>query len=78
MDASSVVLGVVLEQLGEGDLDHPIAFASWKLSFVEKKIYHHREGRSGDGICATKIWALPIGWSFQNVHGPFCFEIPGK
>ena len=36
VDASSVALGVVLVQPGEGDLDHPIAFASRKLSFAEK------------------------------------------
>ena len=28
VDASSVALGVVLAQLGEGDMDHPINFAS--------------------------------------------------
>ena len=32
VDASSIALGVFLVQLGEGDLDHPIAFASRKLS----------------------------------------------
>ena len=31
VDASSIVLGVVLAQPGEGDLDHPISFASRKL-----------------------------------------------
>ena len=36
VDASSVALGVVLAQPGEGDLDHPIAYASRKLSFVEQ------------------------------------------
>ena len=36
MDASSIALGVVLVQLGDGDLDHPIAFSSRKLSFAEK------------------------------------------
>ena len=36
VDASSVVMGAVLTQPGEGDLDHPIAFASRKLSFNEK------------------------------------------
>ena len=36
VDASSIVLGVVLVQLGDGDLDHPISFASRKLSFAEK------------------------------------------
>ena len=35
VDASSVVLGVVLTKPGEGYLDQPIAFASRKLSFVE-------------------------------------------
>ena len=37
VDASSDTLGVVLMQLGEGDLDHPIAFSSRKLSFTKKK-----------------------------------------
>ena len=36
VDASSIALGVVLAQLGEGDLDHPIAYASRKLSFAEQ------------------------------------------
>ena len=35
VDASYVPLGVVLTQPGEGDLDHPIAYASRKLSFAE-------------------------------------------
>ena len=36
VDASSIALGVVLAQPGEGDLDHPITFASRKLSFAER------------------------------------------
>ena len=36
VDASSIALGVVLAQPGEGDLDHPIAYASRKLSFDER------------------------------------------
>ena len=36
VDASSVVLGVVLVHPGDDDLDHPIDFASQKLSFIEK------------------------------------------
>ena len=35
VDASSVALGVVLAQPGEGNLDHPITYASRKLSFAE-------------------------------------------
>jgi hypothetical protein len=36
VEASSIALGTVLSQLGEGDIDHPIAFASRKLSTIEK------------------------------------------
>ena len=35
VDTSSIALGVVLAQPKEGDLDHPIAFASRKLSSIE-------------------------------------------
>ena len=35
VDASSIALGVILAQPTEGGLDHPIAFASKKLSSVE-------------------------------------------
>ena len=36
VDALSVALGIILTQLGEGSLDHPIAFASRKLSTTKK------------------------------------------
>jgi hypothetical protein len=32
VDASSIALGLALAQLGAGDIDHPIAFASRNLS----------------------------------------------
>lgn len=32
VDASSITLGIVLVQLSEGKIDHPIAFASRKLA----------------------------------------------
>ena len=32
VDASSIALGIVLAQSGEGNIDHPISFASRKLS----------------------------------------------
>jgi len=35
VDASSMVLGVVLAQAGDRDVDHPIVFASQKLSTTE-------------------------------------------
>jgi hypothetical protein len=36
VDASAIALGAILAQLGTGELDHPIAFASIKLSKLEK------------------------------------------
>jgi hypothetical protein len=36
VDASSIELGVVLAQPGEGELDHPIAFARRKLSSTKQ------------------------------------------
>ena len=36
VDASSIALGVVLMQPGEGDLDHPIAYALRKIYFAER------------------------------------------
>jgi hypothetical protein len=35
VDASSLALVVVLAQPGEGDIDHPLAFSSRKLSTTE-------------------------------------------
>ena len=35
VDASSIALGIVMMQPGEGALDHPIAFTSRKLSTTE-------------------------------------------
>jgi hypothetical protein len=35
VDASSIALGVVLTQPGEGDIDHPLSFSSRKLSTTE-------------------------------------------
>lgn len=36
VDASSIVLREVLAQLGEGEVDHPIASSSRKLSSIER------------------------------------------
>ena len=36
VDASLVALGIILAQQGEGDIDHPIAFSSRKLSTAER------------------------------------------
>ena len=36
VNASSIALGIVLAQSGEGNIDHPISFESRKLSTAEK------------------------------------------
>jgi hypothetical protein len=36
VEASSIALGAVLTQLGEGDIDHPLYFSSRKLSESEQ------------------------------------------
>ena len=36
VDASSIALGTMLAQPGAGNIDHPISFASRKLSTAEK------------------------------------------
>ena len=36
VDASSIALGIILAQPGDGGIDHPIAFASRKLSSTER------------------------------------------
>ena len=36
VDASSIALGAILAQPGAGEIDHPITFASKKLSNLEQ------------------------------------------
>ena len=45
VDVSCIMLGVVFTQVGEEGLDHPIAFASHRLSKAKKNYYTtEREG----------------------------------
>jgi hypothetical protein len=37
VDASSIALGSILPQLGEGDIDHPISCARRKFSITKNK-----------------------------------------
>jgi hypothetical protein len=37
VDASSILLGTILSQPGDGEIDHPIIFESRKLSTMKKK-----------------------------------------
>jgi hypothetical protein len=43
VDALSIVLGAVLSQLGEGDVDHPIYFSIKKLSITEKNYMNTKQ-----------------------------------
>jgi hypothetical protein len=54
VDASSIALGAVSAQLGEGDIDHPIYFASIKL-FESEKNYN-----------TTKREVLDMVYALQN------------
>jgi hypothetical protein len=36
VDASSIYFGIVLSQRGEGEIEHPIAFAIRKMSMTKK------------------------------------------
>ena len=68
VDASSIAMGIILAQLGEGNIDHPISFASRKLSTTEKKLYYHRTRRFSYGLCITEVSTLSVRISFQDVH----------
>jgi hypothetical protein len=63
VDASSIALGEVLAHPRECDIDHPIAFASRKLSDSEHN-YNTIERRFGYGICITKFQTLFIRPTF--------------
>jgi len=52
VDASSIALGVILAQPGKGGLDHPIAFASRKLSSAK----HNYTTAEREGL--TMVYAL--------------------
>lgn len=52
VDASSISIGIVLSQLGEGGLDHPIAFSNRKLSITE----HNYTTIKREGL--TMVYAL--------------------
>ena len=62
VDASGITLGIVLTQLGEGGIDHPIAYSS------RKELHHNRKRRLSYGVRATEVQALPIGCPVQDVY----------
>jgi hypothetical protein len=56
VDASSIALGVVLTQPGEGDIEHPLSFSSRKLSTVEIN------------YTTTDIEGLTMVYALQKFH----------
>ena len=68
VDASSITLGIFLTQPGEGALDHPITFASRKLS-TSKNNYMtmEREGLAMVYVLQNFGHYL-LGVNFSNVH----------
>ena len=65
VDVSSIALGVVLAQPGQGDIDHPLAFLSRNLSTA--KINYTSTEREGLGMVYTlqKIFYYLLGGHFK-------------
>jgi hypothetical protein len=65
IDASTITLGEILAQPGAGDLDHPIAFASRKLS-ESKKNYNTTKNEFLDMVYALhKFRNYLLGKNFK-------------
>jgi hypothetical protein len=76
VDASSIALGAVLAQPGEGDIDHPIYFASRKLSESEKN-YNTTEREGLAMVYALqKFRHYLLGQHFKMFTDHSAFEVP--
>ena len=62
------MLGVILTQPGEGEIDHPIAFASRKLSIPEKNYATTEREGLAMVYALQKFRHYLLGGIFQNVH----------
>ena len=65
VDASSVALGVALAQPGEGEVDHPIVFASQKLSSTERNYTTTKREGIAMVYCMQKYIHYLIGLHFK-------------
>lgn len=79
VDASAIAVGAVLAHPGEGNIDHPISSARFKLSYVE------RNYTTIDHEGLSMVYALQkfrhhvfIGKYIQILHGSLSVEIPGE
>jgi hypothetical protein len=74
VDASSIALATILAQLGEGDIDHPIYFASRKLS--ESEQHYNTTEREGLAMVYSlkKFRHYLLGQHFMlgPYNVPFC------
>ena len=65
VDASSIALGVILAQPGEGGIDHPIAFASRKLSSIERNYTTTEREGLAMVYALQKFWHYLLGSHFK-------------
>lgn len=65
VDASCIVLGIVLAQPGAREIDHPIAFASRKLSKVEKNYSTTEKERLAMLYALQKFMHYLLGTHFK-------------
>ena len=70
MDASSIALGMVLSQQGEGNIDHPIAFTSHTISEVEKNYTMTRREGSKMVYALQKFRHYLLGYQFKFFTDP--------
>ena len=78
VNASSIMLSIVLRQPGEGALNHPISFTSRKLLMTGNKLHHKKETMPWYGLCTLEVPTLLVGWTFENVHRSFKYEVPSQ
>ena len=65
LDASSIALGIILAQPREGGLDHPIAFASRKLSSAERNYTTKKRERLAMVYALQKLRHYLLGVHFK-------------
>ena len=78
VDASCIVLGALLTQEGGEGLDHPITFASQRLSKAENNYSTTEHEGLAMVYMLQKIPTLFSQRTFQNVYESFRAEMPSQ
>lgn len=63
IDASTFVIGCVLAQHGNKNMDFSALYASRQLNVAKKELYYHKNGRTIYDICYEEILALSTSQS---------------